>query len=72
MELLIELFGRCERTNIGINSPPTGKLFHSMNLLAITLLPFLLLMGERYNTVHEHRVALPKVMFIVLLIVRRL
>ena len=27
VELLIELFGRCERTNIGINAPPTGTLF---------------------------------------------
>jgi len=28
VELLIELFGRCERTNVGINAPPTGTLFH--------------------------------------------
>ena len=29
VELLIELFGRCERTNIGINAPPTGTLFNA-------------------------------------------
>jgi len=29
VELLIELFGRCERTNIGINAPPTGTHFQS-------------------------------------------
>ena len=29
VELLIEHFGRCERTNVGINAPPTGTLFHA-------------------------------------------
>jgi len=27
VELLIELFGRCKKTNIGTNAPPTGIIF---------------------------------------------
>jgi len=26
--IVLPMFGRCERTNIGINAPPTGILFH--------------------------------------------
>jgi len=35
VELLIELFGRCERTNIGINAPPTDTLFSSVSTLYV-------------------------------------
>jgi len=47
VELLIELFGRCERTNIGINAP-TGTLYFGS---PATIVASLQELHFRYRTV---------------------
>jgi len=52
-ELLIELFGRCERTNIGIIiAPPTGILFQSFLCYVIIIMFLLPCAAKDRSTIH--------------------